>query len=584
LTFQQIFHILFLNFREEGMHRKALRLLALLVTALWSMTRVASAQPIGAIDFPTDGQTVTGVVRVSGFVLDFNPVDHIDLVVDGALVNRVQMNLPRPDVLQVFPTYVNSATPLPGFVGSFLARGVLSDGPHAVSIVVTESGTQAQTTIGPINVIVDSAANQAPFGYVDIPAAAGLEGVVNGVLPVSGWALDDVAVDHIDFMIDGGIVAGAVGRGQPSTATYGSTRPDIAAAFPDVPNSLNSGFQANIDTTQFINGIHILTVRVTDNEGASREIGTRTVQVINNGQNLPPFGEIDFPLDKASLFCTTFANGIPSPCENSDCGSVLTNVVAGWALDVGARLDAGQVAYVELLLDGQILANTRTDCVQLGQALTNCYGINRPDVAAVYPGFVNADNSGFLFSFALIRVQDDPTGTVSIWLPTANLNEIHEVGFTVPGKHTIAVRVGDEEETVTQFGAMSVDILCDSTLGDQPAFGFIDTPSDYQFINGIFDVFGWASDFQGVQTVEIDVDGQVVGNATYGLYRPDVRQHDPRVFSNNVGFSFLLDTTHLSNSQHDLVVYVIDRSFGGGNRTEIGRRKFVVDNNVTTHQ
>ena len=84
------------------MHRKALRLLALLVTALWSMTRVASAQPIGAIDFPTDGQTVTGVVRVSGFVLDFNPVDHIDLVVDGAVFNRVQMNLPRPDVLEVF--------------------------------------------------------------------------------------------------------------------------------------------------------------------------------------------------------------------------------------------------------------------------------------------------------------------------------------------------------------------------------------------------------------------------------------------------------------------------------------------------
>jgi hypothetical protein len=29
---------------------------------------------------------------------------------------------------------------------------------------------------------------------------------------------------------------------------------------------------------------------------------------------------------------------------------------------------------------------------------------------------------------------------------------------------------------------------------------------------------------------------------------------------------------------------VVDRAFGGGNRTEIGRRKFVVNNNVATHQ
>ena len=44
----------------------------------------------------------------------------------------------------------------------------------------------------------------------------------------------------------------AVGRGEPSTAVYGTTRADIAAAFPDVPNSLYSGFSANIDTTQSI--------------------------------------------------------------------------------------------------------------------------------------------------------------------------------------------------------------------------------------------------------------------------------------------------------------------------------------------
>jgi Bacterial Ig domain len=560
------------------MVRKAPRLLALVAASVWLLAKTAGAQPIGGIDYPADGQTVSGIVRVSGFVLDFNTVDRVELLVDGVLVNRADMNLPRPDVLEIFPTYVGSATPNPGFLTSFLARGVYDDGPHAIAIRVTESATQGQTVVATINVVVDSALNQAPFGYIDIPGAAGLEGA-NGSFPVAGWAIDDVDVDHIDFLVDGQIVAGAVGRGEPSSAVYGTTRPDVAAAFPDVPNSLYTGFLANINTTAFLNGLHIISVRATDGEGASRELGHRTVQVINNGANLPPFGQIDFPLDKASLFCTGVAGGFPSPCTPDLCSPSLFNVVAGWALDVGSALDRGQVSYLELLLDGQIIANTRSDCVQVNGALTNCYGINRPDVARLYSGYVNADNAGFNFSFFLGRDTLELSGAIQILSPRSSGLPIL-TGFTTAGKHTLAIRAGDEEETVTQFGAMSVDILCDQDTGDQPAFGYIDTPSDYQFINGIFEVFGWATDFQGVSRVEVDVDGYVVGTARYGLNRPDVPANDIRVLGSLVGFSFLLDTTALSDSPHDLVIYVVDRD---ANRTEIGRRKFVVNNNVATH-
>jgi hypothetical protein len=133
---------------------------------------------------------------------------------------------------------------------------------------------------------------------------------------------------------------------------------------------------------------------------------------------------------------------------------------------------------------------------------------------------------------------------------------------------------------VTQFGAMSVDVLCDQVSGDQPAFGYVDTPSDYQFINGIFEVFGWAYDLQGVLRVEVDVDGHVLGTADFPLRRTDVPANDFRVGTNQVGFSYLLDTTLLSDSAHDLVIYVVDKP---GHRSEIGRRKFVVNNNVSTH-
>jgi hypothetical protein len=563
------------------MRRKSPWLVALLFVGAGSIATSVSAQPIGVIDQPTQGQRVSGVVKVTGWVLDFNAIDKIELLVDGTFANRADTSLPRADVLEVFPTYANSATPHPGFVTSFLASR-FADGAHSISIRVTEA-SQATFDIGPVTVIIDNTINQAPFGFIDIPGPAGMEGT-DGPLPVAGWAIDNEDVDHIDFLIDGLIVAGAVGRGLPSTAIYGSTRPDVAAAFPDVRNSLYSGFQANLDTTKLINGVHQLAVRVTDNDGASSVIGTRNIQVINNGANLAPFGQIDFPLDKSNLFCTTIEVGIPSPCTPDVCGFVLTNIVAGWALDVGSRLDAGQVSYVELLLDGAIIANTRTDCVQDGSALVNCYGVNRPDVARNYSGYVNADNAGFLFSFGLIQSAVDASGLIAITIPTADPTIFDIVGFTRPGKHTLAVRVGDEEETVTQLGAMSINVLCDPTGGDFPAFGYIDTPSDYQFINGLFNVFGWAFDFNGVLRVEIDVDGQVVGTATHGLSRPDVPANDPRVPSLTTGFSFALDTSQLSDSEHDLVVYVVDRRFGNPSRTEIGRRKFVVNNNALTHQ
>ncbi|HMA18785.1 MAG TPA: Ig-like domain-containing protein, partial [Thermoanaerobaculia bacterium] len=103
------------------MLRKSPGLLALLLVGAGSLAPSISAQPIGVIDQPTQGQRVSGVVKVTGWVLDFNAIDRVELLVDGTFANRADTNLPRADVLEVFPTYANSSTPNPGFVTSFLA-------------------------------------------------------------------------------------------------------------------------------------------------------------------------------------------------------------------------------------------------------------------------------------------------------------------------------------------------------------------------------------------------------------------------------------------------------------------------------
>ena len=579
------------------MVRKAPSILALLVAVGWFGSRAAVADVIGAIDTPTANQTVFGVVRVSGFALDFNPISKIEVVVDGVVVNQADTNIPRADILEAFPNYVGSPTANPGFLSSFLARNYAS-GFHSLVVQVTES-SGAVTNLGPVSVNVDNSQNQAPFGYIDIPSATGVD-VMSGSFPITGWALDDQDVDHIDFLIDGEIVMGAVGRGLPSSAVFGSQRPDVYAAFPDfpgpAPKSLFSGFAANIDSTRFLDGIHIVTVRATDNQGLSALIGTRTVQINNNAATLAPFGRIDFPLDKASLICTgTFAappppegGPCPSPCQpgapTPGFSGLIPNIVQGWVLDTGARLDKGQVAYVELLMDGAIVANTQVDCLFVGGAPTNCYGVNRPDVAQAYQGYVNADNAGFNFIFFLVR--DPSTGLFDVVISKPNFQTV--VGAVSAGKHTLEVRVGDVESTVTELGAMSVDVICDQSSSNRPAIGYIDGPSLYQFVTGIIQIFGWAFDFDGIHTtggvedgIQIDIDGQVVAKTNNNINRPDVPKNDPRVTTPFVGFQIPYDTTKLTDGEHEVVVYVLDAL---NVRSEIGRRKFVVQNNVTTRQ
>ncbi len=76
------------------MFRKAPRLLALLASSICLLAKGAAAQPFGGIDYPVEGQTVTGIVRVSGFVLNHTAIDQIEVAIDGVVVNSRGHNSP----------------------------------------------------------------------------------------------------------------------------------------------------------------------------------------------------------------------------------------------------------------------------------------------------------------------------------------------------------------------------------------------------------------------------------------------------------------------------------------------------------
>ncbi len=517
---------------------------------------------LGALDLPVDGSTVSGYVQISGFALDGNSISQIDVYVDGTdETNRVtslggiKLEIPRPDVMQAFPSYLGTAAGNPGFEASFLASNY-PDGAHTVYVRVTDV-TGCCYFLAPRAIIIDNTLNQPPFGALDYPLDQSAPDP-SGVLPVVGWALDDSRVDHIDVYVDGLVVRQAV---------TGIPRPDVAAAYPDDPDAIASGFILNVDSTLFANGVHVISAKAVDNQGQQGLLGVRTIQVFNNAPGLLPFGEVEQPLTNSTWFgsCAAAPVGYPS----GDGGQIITPYylmrVVGWALDTGVPQDRGGVSEVRLEIDGVALENSRIDCRReptLNYALIDCYGYYRPDIEMLYPGFPQAPNSGFYF--------------------LVDVGYLLQSGFA-EGAHILSVKAYDQAEGWSLLANVPIVMQCASATSNPPPLGYVEDPTNYELISGVYPVLGWALDLDEVAWVRIMIDGVVQvdavtgkGYAEYGLASSDlalIYPYYPQVYS--ARFRFYLDTTSLSNSEHDLSIEVQD---GQGVRRAAATRHVLVDN------
>ena len=529
-----------------------------------SLAMACQSQVLGSIDVPVDGATVSGYVQVIGYYLDQNQVSNVDVFVDGTdEANRVgaaggaNINLPRPDVIQFFPQYAGTAGAHPGFEASFKAS-LFSNGTHNVYIRVTDVDG-CTYFLAPHAVKVDNTRNQPPFGSIDFPQPdSGVS--ANGVLEVAGWALDDRKVDHVDVFIDGLIERQAV------TGIY---RADVAANYPDNMQAMVSGFILNVDSTRYANGVHTVTVKAVDDQGQQGFLGTRRIQIFNNSPNLAPFGEVEFPL----LNSTWFGNCFPVRGGNpSGIGPIIDPrflmFVTGWAMDTSVAQERGGVAEVILEMDGVVIKDSRIDCHReflLANALIDCYGYYRPDIEVLYPGFQQAPNVGFQF-----------------FVDAGFL--ITQVGMK-EGAHILQIKALDKEDTSTLLREIPIQMECATGNLDPPPIGSIDDPTNYKFIGGVFPVVGWALDLDTVVKVRILIDGipqidavRGVDYADYGFASPDIAVQYPSYPQHTAArFRFYLDTTLISNSEHDLLIEVTDAR---GNVRSAGTRRFIVDNNT----
>lgn len=555
------------------MTRKALILPAIVAILCWAAVPAAAqgtcangdgcpAQTQGTIEFPAEGALVSGFVRVTGFALNGNLVSNVDLYVDGQEeANRIttpggaNINLPRADVIQAFPAYAGTPGEHPGFEMSFRASA-FANGTHTIWVRITDV-TGCCYWLASRSVRVDNTRNQPPFGNLDFPKPN--DSVhANGVLQVAGWALDDRRVDHVEVLVDGL---------QERQAVVGVYRPDVAAYYPDVQNALVAGFILNIDSTRYPNGVHTVTVKAVDDQGQVGLIGQRKVQIFNNAPNLPPFGEVEYPMLNATWFGNCFAPvGGPSGGEILDPRYIM--FVTGWALDTSNVMERGGLSHVFVEIDGVKLRDSRINChreFNLNNMLIDCYGYYRPDVEVLYPGFQQAPNAGFNFAIDVGYL-------------------ITQQGFR-EGGHILQVKAADKEDQVTLLKEVPIYFECATQNLDPPPLGFVEDPANYEFVNGVFPVIGWALDLDTVIRVRVLIDGfpqidalRGVDYAEYGLASPDVGLVYPNYpQSTRARWRFYLDTTKLSNSEHDLLVEVID---GRGFVRSAGTRRFLVNNNT----
>ncbi|WP_413307030.1 Ig-like domain-containing protein [Bacillus sp. 1P10SD] len=514
---------------------------------------------IGMIDSPVSGLKVNDNINISGWFLDDGGVSKIEVLVDGKVTGQAIYGDARPDVQNAYPNYYN------GNAGYHYLLDItqLSGGIH--SITVRETGKSGYVTTLPERTITVSPVR----GILDSPTS---DSHLKGIHNVSGWFLDENGVSKIDVLVDGKLA------GQ---ATYGDVRPDVQRAYPEYNNG-NAGFHYSLDTTNFSDGPHTVTVRETSTSGRVTTLAEKPVTISNVK------GYLDNPADNSNIKGSTN--------------------VSGWFLD-----ESG-VAKIEILVDDRVA----------GQAV---YGDARTDVRKVFPEYNNG-NSGYHYSFDSSRFNDGPhtitvreTGTngkvttlpernvtfsnvkgymdnptpsskltgitnVSGWfLDTSGVSKIEilvdgavvgqavygdarldvksafpeynnvKSGYHYPldttrfseGIHTVTVRETGENGFVTT-------LLENKVTFTNTVKSYLENPTSDTKLKGITNVSGWFLDPSGVSKIEVLIDGEIAGQAFYGDERVDVKNVFPEYNNGNAGFHFALDTTRYIQGIHTLTV------------------------------
>ena len=205
-------------------------------------------------------------------------------------------------------------------------------------------------------------------------------------------------------------------------------------------------------------------------------------------------------------------------------------VVEGWALsEVG-------ISRIDLFVDGDYVSTANIN-------------IPRDDVIEHYPQYSDTPSNRPGFTVGFVG------------------------GDYVDGTHYLHLVVTDSNDHAETIGQRSV--IVDNTVNPAPR-GYLDAPLPDDTVHGPFPVYGWAIDENGIDRIEVMVDGLVASGAEYGGPRQDIYHAFP-MFPNSAlsGFIIYLDSNRIENGEHNITVRAYDTL---GQSRDIGSRNVVFSN------
>lgn len=307
----------------------------------------ASDQLLLHVESPLSNSTVSGVVPVSGWVVDgLTSYPEVDLDIDGVPVAVTSPEFDRPDVCSAYP-WAQGCTAGGSLVGwvSHIDTTLLTDGAHTLTAISTSSVGKRTTTS--VQFFANNNSARQTNGQslnIETPAAGAIS---SGALSISGWAVSQASpVTEVDILIDGVPMGGA---------QYGLARQDVCAAYPSSTGCPNVGWYYVLDTRTLADGPH--TIEAVEETASGSAAMTQKFNISNAGLSSSLRMVIDSPVSNATL------SG--------------TYLVSGWAID-----DSDSIASVAITVD------------DFPQGFAS-YGGPRTDVCYVFPGRQGCPNVGW---------------------------------------------------------------------------------------------------------------------------------------------------------------------------------------------
>lgn len=232
-------------------------------------------------------------------------------------------------------------------------------GTYTDTITVSDSqDVENYKEVAVTYIVYPAHSDAAPIGGFDSPVEGSL---VRSSVPVTGWALDDIAVERVSIWRNGTSAEGGGKRYIGDAFLVEGARPDVEPLYPTYPQNYKAGW-GYMMLSHFLpnggNGTYTLYAYAHDGADHETLLGSKTI-TCDNANAVKPFGAIDTPTQGGEASGDRFRNN-------------------GWVLTPLPNKIPTDGSTITVYIDGVAVGNP-------------AYGFVREDVAALFPGYANTN-------------------------------------------------------------------------------------------------------------------------------------------------------------------------------------------------